>query len=199
MENYTVTISRQFGSLGRPIGMKLAELLGIEFYDRDIIEEAARQMDLPLAEASNLEEKERTGLLYMRYPLGKSNIEVKERLYEVENSIIRNWASRKSCVIVGRCSDYILRNEKNHINFFIYAPYDQRVKNCIEDLGFKKEDAMSMIDEVDKARNRYHKRYTHFKQEDLELNQVVIDSSVLGVDGTAEIMADFVKKRFHIN
>lgn len=199
MEKYTVTISRQFGSLGRPIGMKLAELLGIDFYDRDIIEEAAKQMNLPLAEASDLEETEKSHFGYMRYPLGHSNIEVKEHLYEVENSIIRDWASRKSCVIVGRCSDFILNNEKNHINFFIYAPFDERVKNCIDSLGFTQENAIDMINQVDKARNRYHKRYTHFRQEDLALNHVMIDSSMLGVDGTAEVMADIVRKRFRLN
>lgn len=199
MERYNVTISRQFGSLGRPVGMKLAEILGIEFYDRDIVEEAAKQLNLPLSEASNMEEREKRGFLYMRYPLGSgTNIEMKERLYEVENRIITDWASKKSCVIVGRCSDYILRNEKNHINFFIYAPYEERLKNCVESLHMSRTEGIKMIREVDRARNAYHKRYTHFLAQDLEYNHVMIDSSVFGVDGTAEIMADIVRKRFNL-
>lgn len=196
MEHFNVTISRQFGSLGRPIGMKLAEILGVEFYDRDIVEEAAKQLNLPLSEASNLEEKEKTGFLYMRYPLGGSSLEIKERLYEIQNRIITDLAAKKSCVIVGRCSDYILRNEKNHINFFVFAPYEERLKNCIEDLNMSKTEAIKMIQGVDKARDAYHKRYTRFLPKDLEYNHVMIDSSVLGVDGTAEIMAEIVKKKF---
>jgi cytidylate kinase len=198
MEHYNVTISRQFGSLGRPIGMKLADILKVDFYDRDIVEEAARQLNLQLYEVSRQEEQEKTGFFRMRYPLGQNTLEIRERLYEVQNRIILDWAQKSSCVIVGRCSDYILRNEENHINFFIYAPYEARLKNCVNDLDMKQSDAVKMIREVDKARNAYHKRYTRFDQQDLEYNHVMIDSSLLGVDGTAELMAFIVKKRFHL-
>lgn len=199
MEKFNVTISRQFGSLGRPIGMKLAELLNVEFYDRDIVEEAAKQMNLPLSEVSKQEERERAGFFYMRYPLGGSSLEIKERVHEVQNKIILELAQKGSCVIVGRCSDYILRNEKNHVNFFIYAPYEARLANCINDLGMKESEAVKMIVEVDKARDAYHKRYTRFSQKDLKYNQVMVDSSMLGVDGTAEILADVVKKKFNLS
>ncbi|MGE4354109.1 MAG: AAA family ATPase [Oscillospiraceae bacterium] len=199
MDHYNVTISRQFGSLGRPIGMKLAELLNVDFYDRDIVEEAARQLNLPLYEVSNQEEREQGNFFYMRYPLGQNSLEIRERLYEVQNQIIQDWAKKSSCVIVGRCSDYILRNEKNHINFFIYAPYEAKLKNCVEDLNMKQSEAIKMMRDVDRARNLYHKRHTRFNQHDLEYNHVMIDSSMLGVDGTAEMMALIVKKRFNLD
>lgn len=195
-ENYTVTISRQFGSLGRPIGMKLAEILGCAFYDRDIVEEAAAQLNISVAEASRLEEREKGSFLYMRYPLGTSNIELKERLYEIQYNIIKEWAAKGPCVIVGRCSDYILRNDPEHMNFFIFAPYEARLKNCIEELGMEKSEAVKMIADVDRARDAYHKRYTRFKASDLEYNHVMIDSSLLGVEGTAEAMASIIRQRF---
>lgn len=199
MEKFTVTISRQFGSLGRPIGMKLAELLNVDFYDRDIVEEAAKQMNLPISEVSKHEETEKSRFFNMRYPLGERSLEIKERVYEVQNKIILDWAQKSSCVIVGRCSDYILRNQENHISFFIYAPYEARLENCINDLSMKRSDAEKMIAEVDRARDAYHKRYTRFSQNDLAYHHVMIDSSLLGVDGTAEMVAEIVKKKFDLS
>ncbi|MBP1736302.1 MAG: cytidylate kinase [Oscillospiraceae bacterium] len=199
MLHYNITISRQFGSLGRLIGMRVAELLGIEFYDRDIVEEAAKRLNLSLAEVSSQEEREKGGFLRMRYPLGSNNtLEVKERLYEVQTKIILDMAQKSSCVIVGRCSDFVLRNEENHINFFIYASYEARLSNCVNDLSMKETEAIRMIAEVDKARDAYHKRYTRFSQKDLKYNHVMIDSSLLGVGGTANMLAAIVKEKFQL-
>lgn len=199
MEHYIITITRQFGSMGRPIGMKLAELLGIEFYDRDIVEEAANRMNISLSEVSDTEEKERNGFFYMSRPLAGNNLEMKERLFEVQQNIITEWAHKSSCVMVGRCSDYILRNEKNHVNFFIYAPYEQRLKNCVEELGMSQKEAVKMIHDVDKARNAYHKRYTRFAQQDLNYNHLMVDSSMLGIEGTAEALADIARRKFQLD
>lgn len=198
MERYNITISRQFGSLGRPVGMKLAEILGIDFYDRDIVEEAAKRLNLSLRDASDFEENERSGFLYMKTPLVGKTLEIKERLFEVQQQIILDWAHKGSCVIVGRCSDYILRNEARHMNVFIYAPYEARLKNCVEDLGMSHQEAVNMIHDVDKARTAYHKRYTRFAASDLEYNHVMIDSSFLGVDGTAEMIAELARKKFKL-
>lgn len=199
MKKYCVTISRQFGSLGRPIGMKVAELLGVNFYDRDIVEEAAKRMNLPLAEASDLEESGgHIGFSYMRYPLGRSNSETKEKLFEIQASIIRETAAKESCVIVGRCSDYLLYGEPDHLNFFIYAPFDDRVKNCIEDLGIERSKAIKMINDVDKARDAYHKRYTRYPQCNMIYNDFMINSSTLGTEGTAKAIAAIARDRFQL-
>ncbi len=196
MDQFYVTVSRQFGSQGRDIAMKLANRLHVAFYDREIVEEAARQLNLSLFEASDEEEQDREAFFHMRYPLGQNTLELRERLYEVESQIVKNLAKKGSCVIVGRCSDYILRNEKNRINFFLYAPYEARLNNCIEELNMKRADAVRMIRAVDRARNTYHKRHTRFELHDMACNHVMIDSSLLGVDDTADIMAEIAKKRF---
>jgi len=194
---YCITISRQFGSMGRPIGMKLAEELGISFYDRNIVEEAASKLGLSLKLASDLEEREKSGFMYMMHPLGTGRSkELQEKLFCTEAQVIREYAARESCVIVGRCSDYLLMNEKNHINFYIFAPYAQRLKNCVERLHMTEDEAQRMISRVDSARDAYHKRYTRFKQEDLEYNNVMVDSSLLGIEGTARMLADIVKMKF---
>lgn len=199
MAHFNVTISRQFGSLGRPVGMKLAELLGVEFYDRDIVEKAAKEMNLPLYEVGELEETQHKGFFYMSYPLGNSTREIKDKLYEVQSKLILNIAQEQSCVIVGRCSDYLLKDEEGHVNFYIYAPYKARLQNCMEELGMKREEAVKMIAAVDKARNAYHKHYTGHNQEDLDCNHVMIDSSLLGVDQTAELLAEIVRKKFGLS
>lgn len=198
MEKYVITISRQFGSLGRPIAKKLSELLNINFFDRDIVEEAAKKLNLPVSEISSLEEQEKKNFLYMRHPLGQSNTEIQEKIFDAETQIIMDIAARQSCVIVGRCSDYLLRNFENHLNFFIYAPYEKRLANCTDILNLSRKDAVRMIASVDKARNAYHKRYTHFKPDDLEYNHFMIDSSVFGIDGTAEIMAQIIRYKFKL-
>ena len=195
---YNITISRQFGSLGRPIGMKLAQKLGIEFYDRDIIEEAAKRMDIALSDASDMEENEKQGFLYMKTPLRGRTTELKEELYNVERKIIIEWASKSSCVIVGRCSNYILRDDENHMNVFIYAPYEKRLENCVNQLGMNEEKARKMIMDVDRARDVYHKCFTRFKPADLTYNQVMFDSSMLGVDGTADAIAAVARLRFNL-
>lgn len=197
-ERYHITIARQFGSLGRPIGMKLAQELNIEFYDRDIIEEAAKRMDLALSDASDIEENEKKGFAYMKTPLAGRTVELREQLFEEERRIILEWSARESCVIVGRCSNYILRDDPDRLSVFIYAPYEARLKNCIEELGMSQKQARRMIIDVDKARDQYHRRYTRFKAADFEYNDLMIDSSVMGVDGTAEVLGDIARRRFHL-
>lgn len=197
MDKYVVTITRQFGSLGRPIAIKLAELLDIPLYDRDIVEEAAARMNLSLQEAASYEETGHSGFLYMKTPLIGKTMELKEKLFETEKKIIIDLAQKESCIIVGRCSDYILRQQPRHLNVFIYAPFDARMKNCVESLGMEVHEAQKMIEDVDKARAAYHKRYTRFAPEALNYNQLMIDSSLLGEEGTAEMLAQIIKKKFY--
>ena len=111
-KQYIITIVREFGSMGRPIARRLSELLGIEFYDRDIVEETARKMNLPVSVISINEENQGSAYSRMRFPLGKSSREKQDEIFRVQSEIIRSLAKRESCVIVGRCSDYILRDLK---------------------------------------------------------------------------------------
>ncbi|MFP3153957.1 cytidylate kinase-like family protein [Lachnospiraceae bacterium ZAX-1] len=199
MSKFHITINRQFGSLGRPIGMKLAQLLGIEFYDRDIVEEAAKELQIPLSVASALDEREQGVFTFMKYPLGDGNSkEIKEKLYAMQNKIIMKWAEENSCVVVGRCADYLLRNKANQFSIFIYAPIEARLRNCVEELGMKETEALKMMNQIDKARYAYHKRYTRFTQKDIESNQIMIDSSLLGVNDTAEMLAQIARKKFKL-
>ena len=121
---------------------------------------------------------------------------MQDRLFQIQQKIITDIVDRESCIIVGRCSDYILRNYKNCINVYIYAPFEARYHNCVNSLNMNPKEAKRMIQEVDRARLQYHKRYAKYEPEDINYKDILINSSLLGVDGTAEYLVDMVKKKF---
>ena len=195
-KKYIVTITRQFGSLGRPIAREMSEILGIEYYDRDIVEEPSKKMNLPVSKISEHEETYSTNLFSMLLPLSSDSIAKQDEIYNVQKQVIREMAEKESCIIVGRCADYIFRDHRNVLNIYIYAPVDARYKNCVEVLKMKPEEATKMIYKVDKARTAYHKRYAKYAPGDPDSKQIMIDSSMLGVRGTVEILAEIVRRRF---
>jgi cytidylate kinase len=202
-KKYVVTIARQFGSLGRPIAMKMSKELGIEFYDRDIVEEAAKKLNLPVSKINEIEESAKhrvktNNFRRMMYPLGTQTDELQNKLFEAQQNIIKFLAERESCIIVGRCSDFILADEPNVMRIYIYAPYEVRVKNCVEELGLEESEAKKMIKAVDEARDHYHMNYAGFLPNDIRFKEIMIDSSMLGTDGTAEFLVGAVKKRFQL-
>lgn len=196
MERFTITITRQFGSLGRSIAKELAEELGVELYDRDIVEEVARQLKLPVSTISEEEEKAKQGFFRRMFPLGTDEGYMQDIIFDVQKGIIKDLAKKSSCILVGRCSDYLLEKEKNNINIFIYAPYEKRLENCIQTLGMTEGEAKRMITSVDKARRAYHKKYAGYLPEDPSHKNLMIDSSLLGVRGTADLIAGIVRQRF---
>ena len=98
---------------------------------------------------------------------------------------------------MGRCSDFLLQNEPNVLNIFIYAPYKARLENCVNALEMSEEDAKRTIMKVDKARCAYHKRYAGYSPSDPLHKHLMIDSSLLGVEGSADLIAEVVRRKFH--
>lgn len=196
MKKYVITIARQFGSLGRPIAQKMSEILGIEYYDRDIVDQAAKKLKLPISAVSNEEESAKSSFFYMKLPLGNNTTEMQDQIFEVQKKIILDLTDKGSCIIVGRCADYILRDTANLTSIFIYAPYESRLQNCIRTLNMKPELAKKMISEVDKARSAYQLRYAKYHSEDIRSKNILIDSSYLGVDATAEYLAELIRKKY---
>lgn len=193
-KKYVITIARQFGSMGRPIAMKLSEILGVEFYDRDIVDQAAKKLNLPVSIVDENEEsaKEvfRNTYSRMQFPLGRQkSTEVQDNIFEAQKNIINFLAEKESCIIVGRCGDFILSEMDNVIHIFIYAPYEERLKHCTNELGLSTEEGKRMIKKVDEAREAYHLQYAGFKPDDYKYKDIMIDSSLLGVMGTAEYLA----------
>ncbi len=198
MEKYAVTISRQFGSLGRSVAQELSELLGIVFLDRDIVEETAKRMNAPVSLISREEEGVGSRFSYRAYPLGIGIPSVKDEIFQVQKSIIQDFARKESCIIVGRCGSFCLKDHPRLLNIFIYAPYEKRLENCVERLGMTEKTAKKTLSEVDAARESYHKIYIPGYKTPFSGSDLCINSSTYGVKGTAEIIADVVCRKFNV-
>lgn len=196
MEQYVVTISRQFGSLGRSIAARLSEILGIDFLDRDIVEATARRMGQSVTVISDEEENSKSTFFRRKYPLGTGMSTLQDEIFAVQTNIIRDIASKESCIIVGRCADSVLRDMKNHLNVYIYAPEAARLKNCVEVLAMDEKTAKKMMHDVDKARHNYWKKYCPEVKTIFDHKDIMIDSSKFGVEGTAQILASIVRDKW---
>ena len=199
-KKYVVTITREFGSLGRPIAKLMAEKLGIEYYDRDIVEQAAKKLNLPTSVIDEMEESakkvQKSPFARMMYPLGKGTDLMQDKIFEAQQNIISFLTERETCIIVGRCSDSTLSEVENSIHIFIYAPFKDRVRNCIETLHMEEAEAKKMIVAVDEARDSYHMQYAGYLPNDNKHKDILINSSVLGIEGTADYLVDFIRRKF---
>ncbi len=196
MKTNVITISRQFGSLGRPIGIEIAKQLGFAYYDRDILEKTAEIMDTSMDTLQELEDNGIQGYHKMAYPLGLGNGAKRDKMFEVQSEIITKLAETENCVIIGRCSDYVLRERRNVLSCYIYAPYLKRIENSVDLLNIPAAKAKKMVDEVDRSREEYYKHYTGCAYNTTFFRQLLIDSSLLGIQETAQLIADIAKQRF---
>jgi cytidylate kinase len=190
LEPYVITVSRQFASLGRTIASQLAENLNIEFYDRDIVEETAKRMNLPISLISESEEQVRNGFFKRKYPRGMENANLQDEIFMVQTNIIKDVVKKESCIIVGRCGYYLLKDHPRSLHVYIYAPYEERLRNCIDVLKMNEKIARRMIHDVDKAREVYMRSYCKASYSIFDSFDIMIDSSRFGVKGTASIIKE---------
>ena len=198
MSHYAITITRQFGSLGRPIARELAEELGINYYDRDIVESVAQKTNLTVSEISDNEEVADNRFWKMKFPIISETRMVQDHIFEVQKNIIQDIAAKEDCIIVGRCSDYILKDHEKCIHIYIYASEEQRMKNCVEVLHLEPREAKRMMKDVDRARESYHTRYAGYLPNDENHQDIMINSGLLGTEGTAKVLADIIRKKLAI-
>ena len=196
MDKYIVTISRQFGSLGRSIAAELAKRLGVEYMDRDIVEETARRMGQNVSEISNSEEVGVGAFLRRAFPLG-AEASLRDSIFEVQKNIIRDFAKEQSGIVVGRCADHVLKDHPRLLSIYVYAPVEARLENCVNRLGMDEREARKMIADVDNAREQYHKNYIPGYKNPFSGRDLCIDSSRFGVEGTAEILEHIIRERFY--
>ena len=206
MDNFVITIARQYGSGGRTIGEELAKKLGISYYDKDIIRMASEESGIHEQLFGRADENVSTKQRFFAksgiykgelIPPQSKDFTSDENLFNYQAKIIRQLAETESCVIIGRSADYILKEQKPILRIFIYSPEDVRIQNVMKSHNFSAEDAKMFITEKDK---RYHKRHlalTGSNRGDRHNRDMLIDSSLLGVDGTAELIEEVAKKVFH--
>lgn len=169
MKNYVITIARGFGSGGKEIGMKLAEELGIPCYERQILDMASEQSGINKQLFMEVDEKLRGSYianLIKKVPCSNV-IQPNERgfisdvnLFNIQAEIIRELAKTESCIIIGKCADYVLRDKKNVISIYIEAPRKQCVESIMNKMQVSEEEANELIRKTDKYRADYYKYYT---------------------------------------
>lgn len=183
-----VTISRQHGSGGREIGRKLADQLGISFYDNELIERAAESSTIDRSFFENPEVRGVGGLLYDLSEGMRRDLSVSDKVFLHQAQVIRQIAEEGPCVIVGRCGDYVLKNRENVVKVFICADLESR-KHRIEKVYHEADEiALDYIKKTDKKREQYYSFYSGQKFGDSGNYHVCLDSSVLGLEECVEIL-----------
>ncbi len=188
---YIVTISREFASGGRSIGRKVAEALNVAFYDKEIVGLAAEKSRLSAETVEQSEEKAEQGFQYGLY-LGTKYLPITDQVFIAESKVIEEVAGKGPCVIVGRCADHILRDNKNCIHIFIHAPLEERVRRAVEDYGLPAEDVAQTIRNNDIARESYYNHYTGAEWGDAHQYHLSINSTI-GIDQCVELILHAVR------
>lgn len=199
-----ITIARQYGSGGREIGEKIAEALGFPLYDKEIITEAASRGNINEELSCDVDESSANSLLYT-LAMGSNflgttmhfgyKMPINDRLFILQSDLIKECAARESAVIIGRCADYVLRNEERILRVFVYADIEhreERVKARHPEL--RPSEIMNVISKTDKRRATYYNFYTGNKWGKFDNYDLAVNSSTLGIDGTAELIVAYAKK-----
>lgn len=192
-----VTIEREYGSGGSLIGKELAKRLNIPFYDRNILEMAAKRMNKEIEYVEHLEESVTNSFLYglvmSRQNSFDGKLPLSEQLFAEEEKIIREIAQREQCVIVGRCAGPILRKQMNCLTVFVYADKDSKIKRAIEEYSIQKEKVEIVLKQNDKRRGVFFNTNTNKKWGQKESFDLCINSGVLGIEACVDILQALIK------
>ena len=187
MENLIITINMENGSGGRYIGELLAKKLNSKCYNNELLIELAKQTNEKI-EDNNDEIKEK-GRMYF------AGIETNTKRFEVQSKIIKDIAQRESCIIIGRCADFILKDYNNRISIFIHAPLGSRIERITRRKGHSIVNAEKEIAKEDKTRANYYNYYTGQSWTDIRNYDITIDTSKTGLDGAVLILEKYIKIR----
>lgn len=191
-KNIVITVSREYGSGGRYVGRLVADILGIKFYDKDIITKLAEETGLTEEYIENNEESKE---LLDALNNGYSGMPNADELFIKESELIKKLAEEDSCVIIGRCADFVLKDKENVLKIFIYSDMEGKIARAKEYYGLDTEKAKKEIKRINKLRANHYKYYTD-RVWDEHLNyDLSINSDCLGVERTAEIICSLVKEK----
>lgn len=208
MQNYVITIGRELGSGGKAIGQMMSKALNVPIYDSRLIQLAAKESGFNPELFKDADEVANKGALasFMRtigspfttlsnfYDNSLSN----ESLFKIQTDIIRMKSETENCIIVGRCADYILREHPRHLNIFVRADYEDRVKFICKRDNLTEDKAKDLIDKMDNQRSEYHDFYCETNWGDSRAYDICINSSILGFEKTAEFLLQYAKTALDI-
>lgn len=201
MEKIIYTIGREFGSGGKDVGEKLAAKLGVPFYDKELLTRAAAESGLCEEIFHMQDEKPTSSFLYslvtdtysFSHYHGSAYLDMplSQKVFLAQFDTIKKIANEGSCVIVGRCADYALSDQKNCINAFIFADKNYRIKRVAHDLGLSDAKAKDLVNRTDKQRASYYNFYTNKKWGDSRSYDLSLNSEKIGIDGCVELLLKY--------
>lgn len=196
MEKRIITISREFGSGGRSIGKAVAEKLGIAYYDKELIEQVAAETGYDKKFVEEQGEYAPTKSVFSYAFAGRTinGMSVSDYLWSVQRNIIIDIAEKKSCVIVGRCADFILKERDDVLNVFIHADKNIRAQRIAELYGENDTEPMKRLDEKDKKRAVNYKYYTDQVWGMAKNYHITLDSGIIGMERCVEIISKLYDK-----
>ena len=193
-EHIVITISREYGSGGRYIGKLLANKLGIKVYDREIVDKVAKETGLSKEYIENYEQK-RTNTDTINEVFVAEELGNEDELFVAESNVIKQLAKENSCVIIGRCADYILKEQKDIVNVFVYNSFEEKVKRVVDIYKIKESVAKKEIKRINKQRANHYKHYTGKEWGKLENYDVCINSDFMGVESAANALYNIIKEK----
>jgi cytidylate kinase len=208
-EKFVITINRELGSGGRTVGEKLAERLGVSFYDKALIKALEEKYHLTVEEIEKLKGQKNNwwsdfkrvvsvgGALnqsvYYQVPVGsKSELLTTADLFNAETEILEGIAENESCVIAGRCGFFVFRNHPNHLSILILAPLEYRIQRVMRKKGLSHEEAEKIIRQVDRMRENYVTKYTNSSRYDARNYNLVISSDERTEDEIADLIVRYI-------
>ncbi len=204
MDHYVITIARGYGSGGKTIGKMLSEKLDIPFYDRELLRMASDDSGIHERLFGQADERVKPGL---RKPFGRvykgellppesDDFISDDNLFNYQAKIIKELADTCSCVIVGRCADFILQGRTNVVKLFVHAPFESCVKTVMDMYALPQKEAEKKIQDTDRHRSAYYKYYTGRNWDNAQNYDLCLNSAELGFDKCVEIVEAYMNIRF---
>ncbi|MGN0578251.1 MAG: AAA family ATPase [Ruminiclostridium sp.] len=193
MKKFVITVSREYGSGGRRIGRLVAEKLGVNFYDGELLSLVAKESGYTEEFVRQNDQKKTQSLLYHLY-IGSQILPASDMIFIAQSRVIKDLYAKESCVIVGRCADYILRGKENVINVFIHAPLESRVARVRDGYGEKADNYKAYVMKKDKSRVAYYNYFADDAWGKAQTYDISINSDI-GIDKSVDIIVDYVKAK----
>ncbi len=202
MKRFVITIGREFGCSASGVGRKLAEKLGVNFYERELVDKAREISGMDETTIYNLDHKkhgvDKVKQYVNEFGFGVSNSDFSEKAVQAQASAIREIAGKESCVMFGRCADYFLSSYDNVLNVFLYAPVDFRLNHVVKAYDLTKHEASVLIKKVDRRRHMWYKYVTGKSREDRTNRHIMFNMKDFSVDEVVEIIYQIAVNRFNL-
>lgn len=203
MSKFVITIGREFGCNASAVGRKLASILNIKFYEKELVQKAAQIAGIDESSIYNIDKKmdkvDLTQHYINEFDYGTTGAYFKDIAVQAQAHVIREIASHESCVMFGRCSDHFLADYENTLNVFLYAPFNYRMSHVASSYNLTFRQSKKLIKKIDALRQKWYKFVTGQKREEINGRHLMINMEYFSVDEAVELIIDAAKKKFQIN